>query len=338
MQVAVDTNILLTDPWLEGQKMKALLDFVDRTRSELLIHAVVAEELRAVLERQWRSALADLESAAKKVKRLGVEVPEVEAETTIAALRARLESTHRRLAYHTHEIDLATDLLPEPLRRSANRIPPCARTGEEIRDALLWLGLMQYCERSGHREIAFISNNTRDFCGSEAGILAPELKRDALVSNATVHFYSTLDDFLRDHAKPIEHLTPEWVLERISLPMVEKMIERYMDLRDPDEYRKSWSYDEWTPSGYPSVTTVNPELTDVYVWEYTADEPMTLFLNFSTYIEAEVSAEREEGDSEWGYYTDTRTIPLTAERNFEISATVEGDEVVLGAIEHVEKM
>jgi hypothetical protein len=338
MQVAVDTNILLADPWFEGQKMRALLDFVDRTRSELLIHAVVAEEFRAVLERQWRGALTEIEGAVRKARRLGLQAPDVDIEASIEAARTAWEQRYRRIKWQVKEIGLEPSLLPEALRRSANRIPPCARSGEEIRDALLWLGLMKYSQVSGHREIAFISQNSRDFCGPDAGKLHPDLISDTEELNVTLHFYTSLDDFLRDHAKPIEHLTPAWVLERIDIEEVQQMIERYMHLRDADEYHKSWSYEEWAPSGYPRVTTVNPELTDVYVWEYAPDEPMTLFLNFSTYIEAEVTAEREEGDPEWGYHTDTREIPLSAERNVEIAATVDGDKVHLVEIEHVEKM
>lgn len=338
MQVAVDTNVLLADPWFEGQKMRALLDFVDRTRSELVIHAVVAQEFRAVLERQWRAALGEMGSAARKAKRLGLEVPDIDVEATVDAARAAWEQKYKRIKWYRRDVALEPTLIEEALRRSANRIPPCARSGEEIRDALLWLGLMQYCETSLTREIAFISQNTRDFCGSEPGTLHPELIRDADAANVKVHFYSSVEEFLKDHAKPIEHLTTDWVLERIEIEAVEEMIEKYMHLRDPDEYRKSLSYEEWTPTGYPTVTSVSPELTDVYVWEYAPDEPMTLFLNFNTYIEAEVSAELEEGDPEWGYRTNTREIPLSAERNIEISATVDGEKIELVEIENVEKM
>lgn len=337
MDVAVDTNILLADPWLESQKSRALLDFLDKTRSRLIVHAVVADEFRAVLERNWMGALGEMENAARKATRQGLEPPAVDREAVLAAARARLEKAWKSTRWIRTDVKLNNELLPEALRRSINRIAPCARTGEEIRDALVWLGLIEHCANRKVREMAFISSNSRDFCGPEAGTLAPTLQADVAERKVRLAYYSSLDDFLRDHAAPIAHFTVEWVEERLDGVGVEKMITRYLEYRDPELFRLSWHYEEWRPAGYPRIHTVAADLTEIYVWEYSSDET-NLFLSFSVRVDGEIRCEREEGDPERGYYTLTEYLPASAELTIEISAEVKGDELELIEVESVDRL
>lgn len=336
MDVALDTNILLADMWLESKKIQALLDFLEKTRSHLLLHDVVLQEFRATAERQWLAALSEQESARRKVERLGLESqPLPDSKHTISSAWERWDQRFHKTIRLRKDIPLNNELLPEVVRRSINRIPPCNKSGEEIRDALLWLGLLDYCKEKSIPEFAFISANVREFSDGDGSKLAKPLLRDCSMHGLRVAYYTSLDDFLREHARPIEHITTDWISERVPRNKIQSLVQQHFELRDADEFRLPSYYDDWIPTGWPRIISVEPELADIYIWEY-QDEEIVVFLSYFVRVEAELDCQQEIRDPEGGNYREQTTATGETERIFEVSAKIRGDQVEAVEIDNVE--
>lgn len=336
MDVAVDTNILLSDIWRNGQRMKALLDFVETTRSKLIVHDVVATEFRANAERQWKAALSEVDSAIKKAQRLGIGIEGLDTTAVLNETVARWEDTVRGRGWLIRKVELNSEVLPEAIRRAAHRIPPCVRSGEEVRDALMWLGLMEEYGARALREVAFISGNTRDFCGPDGQTLAPQLQADAAERDIRLEFFTSLDDFLRKHASPIAHFTTKWVSDRLDWGAVEQLVRRHLASFSP-EYFHDWRlYEEWRPLD-TGIHGVRPEISDVYVWEY-SDERVILFVSFDVISDVVLHCERNwiapDGTEVW--HRDS--FPTEVKRYIEISVEVTGEDLILLQVEDSQKM
>jgi len=336
MDIAVDTNVLVADPWLSGQKMKALFNFLERTRSHLLVHEVVDQEFRAVVSRNLASAAAELEAATRNATRAGLDPPTVTAAVLTSGARDRWERRYHETAWARTHIALDNNLLPEVLRRATNRIPPSARKGEEFRDTIMWLGVLAHCRANALSGIAFISANKKDFCGTDERTLAPELVADAAAQGLVVQYYVSLDDFLREHATPLERFTDEWVLERFSIPELERRIESRISEVEAAEFQLPYRYDGWRPFGYVENLIATAHLNDVYVWAYSATE-VTLFLTFYVHIVADATCYRES-PGEWGEPVEVADVPVEAEYEIEVSASIQADELVMNDIETMERV
>lgn len=335
MEIVVDTNVLVADPWLSGQKMKALFNFLERTRSHLLVHEVVDQEFRAVVSRNLASAAGELENATRNAARVGLSPPPVTAAVLVAGARERWEKRYSETAWTRTHVPLDNILLPEVLRRATNRIPPSARKGQEFRDTIMWLGVLAYCRATAISSIAFISANKKDFCGGDERTLAPELVADAAAQGLVVHYYVSLDDFLREHATPLERFTDEWVLERLSIPELERRIESRIGDLDAAEFQLPYRYDGWRPFGYVENLIATAHYNDVYVWAYSATE-ITLFLTFHVHVSAEAMCYRES-PGEWGEPI-VADAKVEAEYEVEVSASIQGEELVMNDIETIERV
>ena len=67
----------------------------------------------------------------------------------------------------------------EAVRRAIERVPPCSESSESIRDAIIWLDLLEACRfPSKVGPITFVSENTTDFAGPNNSSLRAELVQD----------------------------------------------------------------------------------------------------------------------------------------------------------------
>src|SRR5215217_819839 len=179
MNVALDADVLIADPWLGSQRMRALLDYVTKTRSYIVLHEVVELEVKAHHKRTFAEDARKVQTILTQVGRRGLMgLPEfdpdrVSDETFTAWERHFHDVLGPNVVYrvpstgHHHE---------EAVSRAIERIPPCSNSGEGIRDAIIWLDLLEmsrFPSKIGH--IAFVSQNTSDFAGTDNSSLREEL-------------------------------------------------------------------------------------------------------------------------------------------------------------------
>ena len=150
MDVALDTNVFYRDPWLRSQAFRLLLDYVHKTQSRFLLSDVVVQEIDAIVRRNLRHDLYGIEKSLKDAQRHGIaDLPIFESmqieETTYKRWRENFDAVLGRLVAVRFPVD--EKCLPEAVRRAINRVPPCKDTGEGMRDAIIWLNLLGYCQK-----------------------------------------------------------------------------------------------------------------------------------------------------------------------------------------------
>jgi hypothetical protein len=115
--------------------------------------------------------------------------------------------------------------LAEFVRRGVHRIRPASAKGEELRDVILWLSVLEYA-RKRQSDVAFISDD-RLFADPVGGLFE-ELRNDIDNSKLKIQFFRTVQNFIKANAP-----TPKQIDENAALRIapekdVQSMVERYM--------------------------------------------------------------------------------------------------------------
>ncbi|HEX9940350.1 MAG TPA: PIN domain-containing protein [Longimicrobium sp.] len=331
MHVALDSNVLIADRWLRSRHLDALLDYLDRTNSLLFIHEIVNQEVRAKVRQQFAKAVNSMASAAREGERLGmVGINSPEESVIVAASMSKWEKMFGEwLNRNAEVIPLDNDLLPEITRRAIERIPPFTSNGEEFRDALLWLGLIRHLPTvTAIPEVAFISANTKQFASIDKHELHPSLASDAKAQRIDVHYFTSLDDFISSRAKPIEHISVEWINEHLNGAELTAAIHAYLDTLGPDFFVPAHMYENrYQAIEVPDPMSVTYSLVDFFVWQATGGD-VTVFLSFE--VTAFGDAECESlfsAQARWETEQDSlyRTLPCRLHRKFDVTAELKGD-------------
>jgi hypothetical protein len=361
MDIAIDTNVIVRDLWLRSQATRLLLDYVDRTDSRLLIGEVVIKEAEAYFKRLIEKNLSSVESAVRNASRHSlVGLPDIDHEKifdeTYANWRANFDTILRKGTGVIYGTD--SEILDEAIQRCIERIPPCKETGEGMRDVIIWLSFLTYCRerlKTYHGyHVAFISGNTRDFADiNNPDEFKPQLLEDIEETEVRIDYYPSLDAFIESQAKPISHVTVDWVKERINFEQIRSMLEKHLEgnnysWRKPSNYftiSDSELREPYEISGIPQIYQLDIDLEGVMVFEFD-DAHIETSLNFFVYAEADIDC--EFSDSKRIYYHDDhdflrsrsfdeRTLACFAELRVFISATIEGEKIEILEIEDIDR-
>lgn len=349
MYVFVDTNILAADAWMAGQKFRLLFDYLAKTHGRLVLADVVLFELRGVVRRLLRERADALAKAVREAHSLNmattVDAPEADAlyaeaydkwEEAGKALGTRLE---------VERLPLDPSILGPVVVRAAERIPPVRPDGKETRDAIVWLSFLGFLRKHPNAQVAFISGNTRDFGSPDGASFRPELEAEIQGHRGGVRYYRTLDEFNREHAQPIAHLTNEWVNARVDSASLHELLDRFLDDHvDPQAFSIASLDDRelYRPYAIEHLYTPEATLFEVFVWKVSGDQ-LEVSLDYQVSVEAELSCERVVLP-----YSPTRPDDLHFAnqvwpqlRSFTgflsavatVSARIESGELVLGSVE-----
>ena len=136
VDIAIDANVLISDPWFRSLRMRALFDLVTKTGSYVMLHEVVEREVKAHFKRKYAAAVQKLQSSLKEAERLEVVgVPEFHRERVLANTYAKWERRFQE-AFDSDKIlriPTGDHHYEEALRRAIERKPPCSSKGEGMR-------------------------------------------------------------------------------------------------------------------------------------------------------------------------------------------------------------
>ncbi len=148
MHVALDTNILIQNQSKNNQNMRILNDYVRKTESKILIHEIVEAEILGRRKDEISKDFERIEEAFRKAKKYNIEnLPSLDfAKLKNKNIKQKKDDFLGNL-YNENTLRVKTNgrALREAIRRSVERIPPCSKNGEELRDAIIWLNLLKYC-------------------------------------------------------------------------------------------------------------------------------------------------------------------------------------------------
>lgn len=305
MDIALDSNVFVSDPWLRSQKARMLIDFVHKVQGRLILPEAVEIEVRAAVARRFSEAANEIAESVQAGSDLGLRgLVEFDVDVVLQETKQAWEKEfERRLrGANVKRVTLDAEAAKEAVARTANRMPPAERKGQH-RDALIWSSLLNYiASRTYSSALAFISYNTRDFAGQDNATLHPGLTQEA--ESAGILYYPTLDDFLADHAERFEFLTVEWVAERLDLDLVEDIVKDELYRTTRPKYRLFGFGDEthryYEPRELAHVHRVDIDLDDVFIWEFD-DEHVEVNVSCTAHVEADVESERVQAP--WNPHT-----------------------------------
>jgi hypothetical protein len=328
MNVILDANIYISDYWMQSQDFRFLKDYINKTKSSLLLPSVVLEEVKGIFKNQLIDNAQKLQSILSQLSRFRIALisnEEIQKSIETANEKFITEIEFYFTQHHAKVIPLSVSATNEAINRSIYRIPPCRQTGEGLRDALIWLQILEYLQGDKQQQLAaFICRDKHDFVQNNGRELVSKLLEDLKERNIKLEYYPDLESFLRKHAKPIEHINKEWLKERINVSQVNQLILHHLNPPQSSNIRnvfdiESSDYEENYKiiGDIVDIQVIDLNIDDFIVWEFdennielridyfatiegTAECELVEFekspfidkdVSFSEYIETEVLAE-----------------------------------------------
>ncbi len=296
MDVALDANAVMS-LGLANPAFSSLRDYLRKTKSRLLLPEVVLEELlaqrRALISKATKKGL----EANKEVKGLvplyddkpvSKHLKAINVESCVAAYEAEL----RLAADEVYTIKNRASDLMEMVRRLANRIPPASQAGEEARDVLIWLAVLQVAEKG---ELAFVTGDKKAF--GKDGQLKQELSKDLQGTANAVGVYDGLDSFLKLHHKRSSWVDKDWIQVQVESSLVDSAIEQYIQGREDSLVMPSVEDHRAVFTGHSMfVQVVQRDVQDFFVSDMLSGAMM---VGVSLWAEVEIEIEYEVAADVW---------------------------------------
>jgi hypothetical protein len=276
MIIVLDTNVIHSDFRMESGKFEILFDYAQKTHSMFIMPKLVYDELAATYERELLERLRDFLGAKRSLTAVLTEtqLPKVEISTE-SEVSAFLNHLKDKLRVKNEDFfDYKEGYLHDVMDRAICRKRPCTERGEEIRDAVLWRSVLDIAKEAPEKTVVFISQNTKQFALGE-GALHPDLLRDCSQHGVTVKYFTSLDDFAKQHASSIDFINEDWLLASIDTyrvleeasGIIETFAELALDRKLADSYPQYG--DDCHSTGYfnPQYDSGYQEIESFYVYE-----------------------------------------------------------------------
>lgn len=313
MDIILDTNVFREDFWLQSHKSALLLDYLRKTGGRIIMPQIVWEEVGALFKRELLENLHKFASARRDVEKvLNDSIPETININPDAEVKRYREFLMARLNFTEESVvPYLAEYLQAVVMRAINRVKPCSEKGEEIRDAILWLTVMDIARGDGDYRAVFISRNTKQFA-DENKELHRTLREEAEREGLEIKYYFELGKFISAHAATVNYVTKDWLLENVSLDEIKsEMLERVES--EGHDRLIDWAVQRcYQPTGHLSVKGADIELDNYYVYEMTSGEfKIEVMYAGTLQIEFEMFPERRMGAQELDDRdTDSRIITL----------------------------
>jgi len=171
LDIILDTNVIIHSGFLlRTPSFVALFDFIEKTKSQFVMTQLVWEELLGLYRKEVEKRHDSLEKARSKLASMlleegqGSKDTDFEVDPKIEKYKNFIKekmgfSEVDIVSYHDH-------YLRDLVSRAINRGKPFTDKGEEFRDAVLWLTVLDVAESKETRTVVFISENTRQYAAA----------------------------------------------------------------------------------------------------------------------------------------------------------------------------
>lgn len=151
--MVLDSNAYVSDFRMESIKFKNLFDYLRRTKSCLVVPKLVVEEtvgkLRYLLDNQSKKTASAIQELNKFIinRENNICFSAPDAENQIQHLRDNFRMPAKGVTVKNPDTDKVD--VTEVFMRGVNRRRPANIEGEELRDVIIWLIVLQYAEAKG---------------------------------------------------------------------------------------------------------------------------------------------------------------------------------------------
>jgi hypothetical protein len=220
MDVILDSNIFRADFSLKSRDVDALLDYLQKTGSKIVLPQIVLDETRGLYSKTLSERISELNKVAKNVNitltdaALHFKPHEIneadELEKYEGFILNRLGITSRDITPYNNS------LLPEIVNRMIDRIKPSGEDGQGFRDTIIWLSIKEYTSKAPRKHVALISSNSKDFSTPDKSDLHETLAKECEETGIKVYYFKSIRDFLAEHSSKIAFVTEEWILSNLD--------------------------------------------------------------------------------------------------------------------------
>ena len=293
-----------------------LRDYLSKTDNEIVFPHVVFEETLSLYKRMLTERYGKLMKAMEEYKKaildkVKIELPKLKLEKELKDFNKNLEKGLGLKKRYV--IPLNKDHLPDIVSRAVKKSPPFFENKSEFRDALIWLACLDIAESQASKEVIFISANVKEFSEKD-GKLHQKLLDEAKSRKLEVHYFSSLDNFLKTKASKIEFVTEEWLTTNIDFKSIEKDAIKNVELYKKDKLSK---IAKESSSAFEEVLSVIQcvqfWINDFYVYEM-ADGSIRVEVTVESELEVEF-ATHEVTDT--AYEMDYVYDPIEGDFDFE---------------------
>ena len=203
---------------MKSTRFRILLEFIEKTNSTIFLPRIAFQELIEIYRRNLKNMVEDWYKVGERVNQhlLSGEMPNTELNIDHNVRLYEDYILNKLNLFNTQKSEYDSTHLNEIVRRSVKRIKPISVKGQEFRDALLWLTLLDHAKENRNEDVVFISNNIRDF-GNEGGTdFHIELKNELAEKNIKIDYFKTLGEFVNEKAVKIDFLSREWLIKNLN--------------------------------------------------------------------------------------------------------------------------
>lgn len=322
MDIIIDANIIRRDLKLKDKNFEIVIDYLNRTNSRLVFPSIVIEEVKGLYKRALIERYEDFKKSKEKLEStfLFAELPEIPEIDIEADSEKYIEFIHSKLGTSAENIiDYKNEFLPELVSRAVKRKKPLDDKGQQFRDGLLWLTILDYAKSIEDKRITLISDNPKDFAEKGANQLALELEKETKELGIEVKYFKRLSDFAKEHASEIEFVNKEWIESKIDYQKLEKLFSGVLSGKEEEGVLEGVELDSnENTTGHANRTDyISSNLCDFYVYEKSDGVILlNIEVDFETEYEAEIERIIEKDTSRYGYRY--RMNPITGEPDMDM--------------------
>jgi hypothetical protein len=224
MHIVLDSNIYAADYRMTGVAFRTLFDYLRRTESRLVLPRIIREEVVSNYGRRLKSAAKEFAEVWNRYRHVDLEddrevfhPPDIGY--AMKALRRKLMTPVEGVVpvYIPETKNVSVD---EIFMRGVHRTRPANQDGEELRDVIIWLWVLEYSNLAAE-QIAFIS---RDAGFWTKGGIHSDIAQDLGGKEGRVCIYPSIDDFAKQHAPAPSAATDEWLRKHFHIQAVERQL------------------------------------------------------------------------------------------------------------------
>ncbi len=301
MDIVLDTNIIYSDFFMNTTKFKLVFDYLKKTNSEIIVPQIVYKEIVALYERELEKRFRDLKRDRELLDGVLIDKTKIdfridfkeEVEKYRGYFKSKLKIKDKDIVPYENKY------LDEIVNRAIYRKKPCTEKGQEFRDVLVWLTILDIARLLSTKELIFISNNTHNFSSGECSLHSTLLK-EAEVAGLKINYFESLDHFTKAHAVKIEFITKEWLASEIDMEIVDQaIIDKLDESYEEKLLERAESREYGRTTGYFGAISPDVEIDDFYVYEKT-DGSYYVEANYYGEVEVEFEFIYEEDYEEKG--------------------------------------
>jgi hypothetical protein len=222
MHIILDANIYAADYRMTGAAFQSLFEYMRRTASNLVLPRVVREEVVVGYGRQLKREARLFEEAWNRYRRVDLSddaqrhffKPDI-GRAKVNLRRKLMKPMDNVAPIYVPEITGA--FVQEAFMRGIHRTRPANDAGEELRDVILWLWVLDYANNVD--AVTFMSDDG-GFWAADG--VHPDIDRDLQTKNGKMHIYRTIPDFLKAHAPAPIDMTADWFQQHFEIQRIER--------------------------------------------------------------------------------------------------------------------